>query len=116
MAPASVPRGTIRARDDDVQSGWDGPTKSREMASLDERVAYLEGRMEDHTALMTDIRGEMRDLRADMRAEMRDLRTEMDRRFDRIDRKTDRQFMWLVGMLVGVLTGLGGLAFQIARL
>ena len=30
------------------------------MRNLDERVAYMEGRMEDHAALMADIRVEMR--------------------------------------------------------
>ncbi len=89
------------------------------MGSVDERVAYLEGRMEDHTALMADLRGDMRGVRAematlrsDMRADMRDLRAEMDRRFDRVDQK----FTWLVGVLVGVLLALVGLAVQVARL
>lgn len=71
------------------------------MAVLDERVAYLEGRMEDHSALTADIRAEMRALRA-----------EMDRRFDSVDQK----FTWLVGVLVGVLLALVGLALQVARL
>lgn len=82
------------------------------MGSVDERVAYLEGRMEDHSALMADIRGELRVLRTDM-----DHRFErVDQRFDRVDQKIDRQFMWLVGILVGVVLGLVGLAFQVAGL
>ncbi|MGH9255266.1 MAG: hypothetical protein ACRD3C_11945 [Vicinamibacterales bacterium] len=104
---------------DDVQSGCDGPMGRGAMAHVDERVAYLEGRMEDHTALMGDIRVEMRDLRSEMRdlrsevrSEMKDLRAEMDRRFDRVDQK----FTWLVGILVGVLLAIVGLAFQVARL
>jgi hypothetical protein len=68
---------------------------------LDERVAYMEGRMEDHTALMADIRAEMRELRSEMH---------------RFDQKIDRHFMWLAGILVGVLTALAGLAIQVARL
>lgn len=75
------------------------------MNSLDQRVAYLEGRMEDHAALFADIRAEMRALRAEMRDEFRGLRTEMDRRFT-----------WMLGLLVGVLMGMVGLAFQISRL
>ena len=71
------------------------------MPSLDQRVAYLEGRMEDHTALMADIRADMRELRSEIH---------------RIDHKIDRHFMWLVGVLVGVLSALVGLAFQVARL
>ena len=81
------------------------------MRSLDERVAYVEGRMEDH-ALMADIRVEMRDLRAEMRADFRELRSEMNLRFDRIDQK----FTWLVGMFVALLLGLLGVALQVARL
>jgi hypothetical protein len=89
------------------------------MRSLDERVAYMEGRMEDHAALISDIRGEMRDLRTEMRdlrtdvrADFRELRSEMNLRFDRVDQK----FTWLVGMFVALLIGLLGLAVQVARL
>ena len=82
------------------------------MRSLDERVAYAEGRMEDHAALMADIRVEMRDLRAEMRADFREFRSEMNLRFDRMDQK----FTWLVGMFVALLLGLLGVAAQVARL
>ena len=89
------------------------------MRSLDERVAYMEGRMEDHAALMADIRGEMRGLRAEVRGEItevrteiRELRSEMNLRFDRMDQK----FTWLVGMFVALLLGLLGVAVQVARL
>jgi hypothetical protein len=79
------------------------------MSSLEQRVAYMEGRMEDHAALCTDIRAELRELRAETRAEFRSLRTEMDRRFT-----------WTIGLLVAVLmavlSGMAGLAFQISRL
>jgi len=71
------------------------------MKSLDDRVACMEGRMEDHTALMADIRADMRGLRSEVH---------------RLDHKIDRHFMWLAGILIGVLTALGGLAFQVARL
>jgi hypothetical protein len=69
---------------------------------VDQRVAYLEGRMEDHAALMADIR-----------AEMRDLRSSMERGFDRADRKMDRHFMWLVGLMVGTFATLVGLLLRI---
>ena len=82
------------------------------MRNPDERVAYVEGRMEDHAALMADIRVEMRDLRAEMRADFRELRSEMIFRFDRMDQK----FTWLVGMFVALLLGLLGVALQVARL
>jgi predicted nucleic acid-binding Zn-ribbon protein len=96
------------------------------MGSLDERVAYVEGRMEDQRSLigdirsevrdlrveMRDVRVEMRDLRTEVRADIRDLRSEMNLRFDRIDQK----FTWLVGMFVALLLGLLGVAVQVARL
>ena len=82
------------------------------MSSLDERVAYIEGRMEDHAALFADIRAEMRDLRANIRAEMTGLRGEMTA----FRTEMDRRFTWMIGLLVGVLMGMVGLAFQIARL
>lgn len=75
------------------------------MESVEERVAYLEGRMEDYTVLIADIRTGMRGLRSDMRAEMSELR-----------QRLDRHFTWLVGVLVGVLLALVGLALQVARL
>jgi len=79
------------------------------MSGLEQRVACMEGRMEDHAALFADIRAEMRALRADIAADFRSLRTEMDRRFT-----------WTIGLLVtvlvAVLTGMAGLAYQIAQL
>jgi hypothetical protein len=75
------------------------------MESLDQRVAYLEGRMEDHTALMADIR-----------ADMRGLSENIDHRFDRMDQKIDRHFMWTLGIFVTILLGLLGLSLQMSRL
>lgn len=107
------------------------------MASLDERVAYLERRMEVHTAVMADLRADVRGIRAELgqvrselrteagqlRTEMGQLRAEMhagmgELRSDirRLDQKMDRHFTWLVGMLVGVLLALLGLTLQIARI
>jgi hypothetical protein len=53
------------------------------MGSLEERVAYLEGRGEEHAASLGEVR-----------ADIRDLRTEMNRRFDQMDTK----FTWLIGV------------------
>jgi len=78
------------------------------MGSLEERVAYLEGRGEEHAAAIGEVRADIRDFRTDLRdfrAEMnRDFRAEMNQRFDRIDAKFDRlearfdsKFFWLIG-------------------
>jgi len=53
------------------------------MGTLEERVAYLEGRGEEHAASLGEVR-----------ADIRDLRTEMNRRFDQMDTK----FTWLIGV------------------
>jgi hypothetical protein len=131
--------------DDDVQSGRERPIEEAvDVASLDERVAYLERRMEVHTAIMADLRGSVRGIRTDLTA----LRTEMHQRFermeqrfervdqrfdlleqkfglidqkfdgklDRLDQKIDRHFMWLIGMFATLLLALFGLGVQVARL
>ena len=77
------------------------------MASLEERVAYLEGRGEEHAGAIGEVRQDVRELRTDVR----DLRAEMNRRFDQIDARfvqmdakfdakfdrNDARFAWLVG-------------------
>ena len=67
--------------------------------------------MGDHTALMTDVRSEMRELRSDMRSDMTALRSDMaalrvmiEGGFSRLDQKIDRHFMWLVGIVLTVFT------------
>ena len=82
------------------------------MPALGRRVAQLERQMDDHAALMADIRSEIRGLRAEMRVEMQELRTELRG----VDQKIDRHFMWVVGILVGILSAIAGFAFQFARL
>lgn len=59
------------------------------MPTIEERVAYLEGRMQDHSALWTELRSGVNDLRVDMnrrfeevRLEVADVRADMNRRFE----------------------------------
>jgi predicted nucleic acid-binding Zn-ribbon protein len=81
-----------------------------QMPSVEGRLAYLEGRNEDHTRAAGELRGDIRELRG----EVRDLREQMDRRFEALDQKVDRSFQvldskvsrhftWLVGIQVAVL-------------
>ena len=87
-----------------------------EMPSLEERVAYLEGKTEDHTLAIGDVRNDVRDLRAEMiaRFEHVDRRFEqIDRRFEQIDRRfeqmdgrfahMDNRFNWSVGLQFATL-------------
>ena len=95
------------------------------MPNVEERIASLEGRVQEHASYMNDLRAtgsevreeirgvrqELRqsigDLRAEMREDMRNLRDEMNRRFDVMDRR----FTWLVGMMVtGFLAVIGTVA------
>ena len=65
------------------------------MASLEERVAYLEGMTAEHTSAISELR-----------LDVRDLRTEMNRRFDQVDARfahfdakfgqMDLRFAWLI--------------------
>ena len=110
------------------------------MPSLEERVAYLEGRFGEHTQTsdglrddISDLRGEMNRLfedvgrrfeQVDTRFEQVDSRFEqIDTRFDRTDRRLDsmdakieRHFTWLVGLqmggLIAVFSALIGLYFK----
>ena len=71
------------------------------MPTLDERVAYLEGRTEDHTGAVSEIRNDVRDLRSevrDLRGEINKLRDEMNRRFEAMEQKIDRNFTWGIGI------------------
>src|SRR4051794_2182666 len=80
-----------RCYDRAVVAWW----RVREMPSVEERVAYLEGRNEDPAAAVTDVRTDVRDLRTDVR----ELRTEMVRRFEH----SDTRFNWLIGLQFAVL-------------
>ena len=111
------------------------------MPTVEERVAYLEGRLEDHTAATTDLRTTLSEFRdhtyrqfsdvraeigglrqemhsgfAEVRQETNTLRAEMNRRFEQMNEKVDRHFTWLVGIqvasLVAMVGGLVGAYFK----
>jgi hypothetical protein len=70
------------------------------MGALEERVAYLEGRGEEHAAAIGEVRADIRDLRT----ALRDFRVEVNQRFDRVDARFERlearvdtKFLWLIG-------------------
>ena len=74
------------------------------MATLEERVAYLEGQVSEHTQTLIDIRDSIRQL--DRRFDAR-LDT-IDRRIDGLEDKLARQFAWLVGIQVTTLVAIVG--------
>ena len=104
------------------------------MGTLDERVAFLEGRVEEHARQGESIRDAMSslerrmdarleafELRMDRRFEAMDLRFEaidrrfeaidrrfeaIDRRFEAIDDKFSRYFVWMLGAQVTTLAAI----------
>ncbi len=77
------------------------------METVEERVAYLEGRVEEHRDVLNDIRANM-DLRfdaVDRRFDRMDQKFDrMDEKFDRMDDKMTRLFLWGVGIYVTTLS------------
>jgi hypothetical protein len=66
------------------------------MATLEERVAYLEGQVSEHSHTLIEIRDSVR--RFDV----------SDRRFEALDDKVARHFTWLVGIQVTTLAAIVG--------
>lgn len=85
------------------------------VATLEERVAYLEGKVEEHSRGLDGVREAIVHLkqRMDRRFEGMDRRFEgferrfegLERRVDALDQKMSRQFLWLVGLQVTTLAG-----------
>lgn len=93
-------------------------------ATLEERVAYLEGKVEEHSYAWQDLRERITHMeqtlnerfislenRIDKRFEAIDRRFEtidrrfeaIDRRFEAIDQKFSKYFLWIIGIQVSVL-------------
>jgi hypothetical protein len=72
--------------------------------TLEERVAYLEGQVSEHSHTLVDIRESIRQL--ERRCEARfDV---VDRRLESLNEKVDRHFTWLVGIQVTTLVAIVG--------
>ncbi|MBM3819404.1 MAG: hypothetical protein FJW14_10380 [Acidimicrobiia bacterium] len=79
-----------------------GPgSRRRDVPNLEERVAALEGRVQEHAAQMSDIRQANAELRQDIRV----VRDEMNRRFDALDGRfvaIDGRFAAIDGRFVAI--------------
>ena len=62
------------------------------MQTVGERVAYVEGQVNEHSHTFVEIH-----------ESVRHLEQRMDTRFDGLDQKMSRQFLWLVGIQVTAL-------------
>ena len=85
------------------------------MPSLEERVAYLEGKFEDYSGALADLRsatGGVRDqvdrLDASLNERINQLDGTVRSQIHRLDEKIDRHFTWLVGIQVAVLVAVVG--------
>ena len=104
---------------DDVESGHKTPGQEIAAPSVEERLATLEGRIQEQAVFMADVRGStveaIRDLRRDIdrqfqlidrRFEQVDRRFEhVDQRFEQVDQRferLERLMMWMLGV---TLTG-----------
>jgi len=81
------------------------------MVRVEERVAFVEGRMGEQSQQVANIREAVVNLeqRMDRRFDA------VDRRFDAIDRRfdqADRRFLWLVGLQVTTLIALVGILLR----
>ena len=81
------------------------------MASVEERLSYLEGRMQEQSVGFVDLRGLITEVAAELRGSIRRL----DERIDTLDQKMSRQFLWLAGFqlttLLAIIGFLGRLTF-----
>ena len=85
------------------------------MPTTEDRVAYLEGQVAEHSHTLVEIRGSIRTLerRVDARFDQFERRFETwfdvnDRRFEKLDDKVTRHFTWLVGIQVTTLIAVVG--------
>ena len=84
------------------------------MPTIEERVAYLEGRLGDHLAAVDDLRSTYRGFHTDSnrqfgeaRAALEVLRGELRQEVGRLDNKMETQFRWLAGMQVTTILAIG---------
>jgi hypothetical protein len=78
------------------------------MATLEERVAFLEGQASEHTQTLLDIRDSIRQLETKVDRRMEALDDKLERRTDALEDKMSRQFPWLVGIQVTTLVAIVG--------
>ena len=83
------------------------------MATLEERVAYLEGRLEDHASTVIDVRTGLANLDVKIESVESRLTTRIDGVESRLTAKIDRHFPWLVGIEITVLLALVGALLRV---
>ena len=79
-------------------------------ATLEERVAYLEGKVEEHSRGLEDLKHLIINLdqkvdrfREELSSRIDALDQKVDRRIDALDQKFSRYFLWLIGIQITIL-------------
>ncbi len=77
---------------------------------LEERVAYLEGKVEEHSYAWQDLRERIGHLEQTVNERLFSLEQRIDKRFEAIDRRFEameqrfsKYFLWIIGIQVSVL-------------
>lgn len=92
------------------------------MPTVEERIAYLEGKVEEHSRGYTDIREGLQHLeqrltfldqkvdrfREELAARIDALDHRLSGRIEALDQKVSKQFIWLVGIQIMVLLAVIG--------
>lgn len=71
--------------------------------TLEERVAYLEGKVEEPSKAWADLKDMIIHLDQKLDRRIDALDNKVDRRIDALDQKFSRYFLWLIGIQVTVL-------------
>ena len=87
------------------------------MPTVDERIAYLEGRFEEHSGNLSMARADFAAVRndvQDLRRHVEVLDHRISASIDGLDSKMSRQFTWIVGIQVAMLVAVMGALFRVA--
>lgn len=98
------------------------------MPTADERIAYLEGRFEEHSGSITMLRADFAALRSDVQDLRRHVQsldqrlsgridaldTKLSGRIDALDTKMSRQFTWTIGIQVAMLLAIISALLRVA--
>ena len=86
------------------------------MPSLDERVAYLEGRLEEHASTVIALRGDVKAVHADLRAFREEFRQDFTATAGRIATRIDGVEKRIDGRIDGVERRIDGVDRRLERL
>jgi uncharacterized coiled-coil protein SlyX len=72
-------------------------------ASIEERVAFVEARVNEHSKAWEDLKNMLihLDQKVDRRIDALDAK--VDRRVDALDQKLSRYFLWIIGIQISIL-------------